>query len=121
MKRRAAFHLLSRLCSTAPETHSALVDRFARRHTYLRISLTERCNLRCTYCMPEDGVPLSPSSELLSTPEIVALASLFGRLGVRKIRLTGGEPSLRKDLPHLVRELASLPGIEVIDSRLPVT
>lgn len=80
-----------------------MTDRHSRRHSYLRISLTERCNLRCTYCMPEDGVPLSPSADLLSTPEVARLVGIFAGAGVSKVRLTGGEPTLRKDLPDIVR------------------
>ncbi|KAI9316869.1 molybdopterin cofactor synthesis protein a [Dichotomocladium elegans] len=77
---------------------NALTDTFGRRHTYLRLSLTERCNLRCTYCMPEEGVPLTPNDQLLTTNEILTLARLFVEQGVTKIRLTGGEPTVRPDL-----------------------
>lgn len=87
---------------------SFLTDTHSRQHTYLRISLTEKCNLRCLYCMPEDGVPLSPKSTQLTTPEIVYLASLFVGQGVNKIRLTGGEPTVRKDIVPLMRQLGSL-------------
>lgn len=85
-----------------------LTDNFNRQHTYLRISITERCNLRCVYCMPEEGVPLTPDSKLLSTPEILHIASLFVSQGVTKIRLTGGEPTIRKDIIELVTELGKL-------------
>ncbi|GLD92107.1 hypothetical protein PINS_up000640 [Pythium insidiosum] len=95
---------------TVPVPHQ-FVDRFGRAHTYLRISLTERCNLRCRYCMPEEGVPLQPQDDLLSTTEIVRLASLFAASGVTRIRLTGGEPLLRRDLVDLVTQLRSIPGI----------
>lgn len=87
---------------------SFLTDTFDRKHTYLRISVTERCNLRCLYCMPEEGVPLSPPDHLLSTPEILHLAELFVSEGVTKIRLTGGEPTVRKDIVELVTELGKL-------------
>ncbi|SPO19713.1 related to Molybdopterin biosynthesis CNX2 protein [Ustilago trichophora] len=90
-----------------PPSH-ILRDRHSRQHTYLRISLTEKCNLRCLYCMPEDGVPLTPSPKLLSTSEIERLASLFVSQGVNKIRLTGGEPTVRSDLPQIVSSLAAL-------------
>lgn len=70
---------------------SPLTDSFGRRHTYLRISLTERCNLRCTYCMPADGVPLQAPERLLQSEEILRLAEVFVAHGVTKIRLTGGE------------------------------
>ncbi|KXZ52967.1 hypothetical protein GPECTOR_8g34 [Gonium pectorale] len=85
-----------------------LTDRFSRHHTYLRISLTERCNLRCTYCMPDEGVALTPGGQLLSTPEIMRLARLFVEAGVTKIRLTGGEPTLRRDITELVSQLSGL-------------
>ncbi|TGJ83171.1 hypothetical protein E0Z10_g5598 [Xylaria hypoxylon] len=85
-----------------------LTDTFHRQHDYLRISLTERCNLRCVYCMPEEGVPLSPQRELLTTPEIIMLSSLFVSQGVTKIRLTGGEPTVRKDILPLMRQIGSL-------------
>ena len=69
-----------------------LVDSFGRRHTYLRISLTERCNLRCQYCMPAEGVELTPSGQLLTAEEVLRLARLFVAAGVDKIRLTGAPP-----------------------------
>src|SRR2546430_10425002 len=73
-----------------------LLDRFGRSHTYLRISIIEKCNLRCRYCMPAEGVPLLPKDDLLTFEEIERLAALFVRLGVRKIRVTGGEPLVRR-------------------------
>ncbi|KAJ6446333.1 molybdenum cofactor biosynthesis protein 1 B [Purpureocillium lavendulum] len=85
-----------------------LTDTFHRQHDYLRISVTERCNLRCVYCMPEEGVPLSPNRELLTTPEIVMLSSLFVSQGVNKIRLTGGEPTVRRDIVSLMHQIGAL-------------
>ncbi|KAI8676995.1 hypothetical protein LRP88_09985 [Fusarium phalaenopsidis] len=85
-----------------------LTDTFHRQHDYLRISVTERCNLRCVYCMPEEGVPLSPNRELLTTPEIVLLSSVFVSQGVTKIRLTGGEPTVRRDILPLMRQIGDL-------------
>ena len=85
-----------------------LTDSFSRQHDYLRISVTERCNLRCTYCMPEEGIPLSPPSHLLTTPEIVYLSALFVSQGVTKIRLTGGEPTIRKDIVPLMQQVGDL-------------
>ncbi|KAF9358746.1 Molybdenum cofactor synthesis protein 1 [Mortierella sp. AD094] len=85
-----------------------LTDNFSRQHTYLRISLTEKCNLRCTYCMPAEGVDLSPKDDILTTPEIIRLARLFVKEGVTKIRLTGGEPTVRKDINELVEQLGEL-------------
>ncbi|ODQ81481.1 hypothetical protein BABINDRAFT_18435, partial [Babjeviella inositovora NRRL Y-12698] len=91
-----------------------LTDTFNRQHDYLRISLTERCNLRCQYCMPAEGVELSPEGNLLTTPEILRLARLFVSQGVRKVRLTGGEPTIRSDILELVNELHAIPGLEEI-------
>lgn len=85
-----------------------LTDTYSRQHDYLRISVTERCNLRCTYCMPEEGVPLSPLSHLLTTPEIIYLSSLFVSEGVTKIRLTGGEPTIRHDIVPLMHSIGDL-------------
>jgi len=85
---------------------SSLMDSYGRHHKYLRLSLTERCNLRCTYCMPVDGVPLSPPSHLLQTDELLQLAQFFAQQGVTKFRLTGGEPTLRNDLTHIIQGLA---------------
>lgn len=85
-----------------------LTDSFGRRHDYLRISLTERCNLRCTYCMPPEGVDLSPKEQYMTSEEIIGIASEFVKMGVRKIRLTGGEPLIRKDFEWTLRQLAAL-------------
>ncbi|EGD55129.1 GTP 3',8-cyclase MoaA [Gordonia neofelifaecis] len=87
-----------------------LVDKFGRVHRDLRISLTDRCNLRCTYCMPADGVPWIPRPELLTSDEIVSLAVVFASLGILEIRLTGGEPLLRPDVVDVVRRLAAIEG-----------
>lgn len=87
-------------------------DRFGRTIDYLRVSLTDRCNFRCVYCMPEQGFPCTPKEEQLSAEEIVRLCRVAANLGIRKIRLTGGEPLLRHDLVDIVRELASAKGIE---------
>jgi len=89
--------------------NNILTDSFGRSHTYLRISLIERCNLRCTYCMPAEGVPLMPRSHLMSYEEIFTIASLFVKHGVSKIRLTGGEPLIRKDIPVILEKLSTLP------------
>ncbi|RMZ88515.1 hypothetical protein DV736_g4256, partial [Chaetothyriales sp. CBS 134916] len=87
---------------------SFLTDNYGREHSYLRISVTERCNLRCLYCMPEEGVSLSPPAHILTTPEIVYLSSVFVDQGVDKIRLTGGEPTVRKDIVSLMRQIGQL-------------
>ncbi len=86
-----------------------LTDTFNRKHSYLRISLTERCNLRCTYCMPAEGSVLSPKSQLMTADEIYEIAQAFVANGVTKIRLTGGEPLVRKDFTAILEKLASLP------------
>ena len=87
------------------------VDRFGRKHTYLRISVTERCNLRCTYCMPAEGVDLTPREAILTFEEIERLARLFVANGVDKIRLTGGEPLVRKQVEDLVDMIGRIPGL----------
>ncbi|XP_039322242.1 molybdenum cofactor biosynthesis protein 1 isoform X1 [Saimiri boliviensis] len=91
-----------------------LTDSFGRQHSYLRISLTEKCNLRCQYCMPEEGVQLTPKANLLTTEEILTLARLFVKEGVDKIRLTGGEPLIRPDVVDIVAQLQQLEGLRTI-------
>lgn len=86
----------------------ALVDSFYRQHDYLRISLTEKCNLRCFYCMPEEGVELSPKEHILTDDEVIRLATLFVKSGVTKIRLTGGEPTVRKGMIDLMGRINEL-------------
>ena len=96
------------LIKNAKPFSSFLTDTYQRQHDYLRISLTEKCNLRCVYCMPEEGVPQSPPAELLTTPEIYLLSQVFVSEGVTKIRLTGGEPTVRKDILPLMHQIGSL-------------
>ena len=84
-----------------------LTDTHGRHHNYLRISLSERCNLRCQYCMPPEGIQLSPSSNLLTDEEITRLVDVFVKNGVDKVRLTGGEPLLRPNLASLIRHISS--------------
>jgi cyclic pyranopterin phosphate synthase len=91
---------------------SPLVDSFGRVHDNLRISVTDRCNIRCFYCMPESGVEFMERSEILSFEEIERFARVAVRLGITKLRVTGGEPLVRKDLPVLIRKLAAIPGIQ---------
>jgi molybdenum cofactor biosynthesis protein A len=86
-----------------------IIDQHNRIHNYLRISLTERCNLRCFYCMPEEGVELAPKSHLMTYEEIMGIAKEFVSLGVNKIRLTGGEPLVRKDVHYIIEQLGTLP------------
>jgi len=90
------------------QNDTILTDDFGRKHNYLRISLIEKCNLRCTYCMPADGVLLSPKKDIMTADEIYAIAKTFVNNGVDKIRLTGGEPLLRKDFPKIIAKLSSL-------------
>src|SRR5881227_1666626 len=89
-----------------------LVDTFARPLGNLRLSVTDRCNLRCEYCMPEDDYVWLPREDVLHFEEISALADVFLSLGVDKIRLTGGEPLLRRDVAALVRMIAAKPGLK---------
>jgi cyclic pyranopterin phosphate synthase len=89
-----------------------LTDTFNRNHNYLRISLTDVCNFRCTYCMPKEDMTFTPGPNLMQTDEVVALAKIFVQNGVDKIRLTGGEPLMRKDFDNIVSQL-SLLGITV--------
>jgi len=86
-----------------------LIDQYQRVHDYLRISLTDKCNFRCLYCMPDENMQFWPQERLMQTEEIIAIARLFVSLGVRKIRLTGGEPLVRKDAPAIITALAQLP------------
>ena len=89
-------------------SRGALVDRFGRVATDLRVSLTDRCSLRCAYCMPPEGLPWLPRHELLTDDELVRLVRVAVSLGVREVRLTGGEPLLRPGVPDLVRRMAEL-------------
>lgn len=89
-----------------------LIDNFGRKHEYLRISLTERCNLRCFYCMPAEGVSLSPPETIMQAHEVIAIAKTFVGLGIKKIRLTGGEPLVRKDARKILNEIHQM-GVEV--------
>ncbi|HEX6598308.1 MAG TPA: GTP 3',8-cyclase MoaA [Gemmatimonadaceae bacterium] len=93
---------------------SALHDQFGRTIEYLRISVTDRCNFRCRYCMPLEGLPWLPKSDILSYEEIAAVVGQLAPLGLRRIRLTGGEPTIRPDLPALVRLLRAVPAVEDI-------
>ena len=89
-----------------------LLDGFGRRVDYLRLSVTDRCDLRCSYCMPEGFKGYEEPRHWLSFDEIERLLAVFARLGLKRVRLTGGEPLLRKNLPDLARRLAALPGID---------
>ncbi len=91
-----------------------MIDQCGRNIDYIRISLTDRCNLRCVYCMPEDGVDSISHEEILSYEEIVRLVKIAASIGFRKIKLTGGEPLVRKAVPDLVKELKAIEGIEQV-------
>lgn len=91
-----------------------LVDKYGRQLTYLRLSVTDRCNFRCYYCMPEEGMDFASRKDLLSFDELYTLSALFCRMGVNKIRITGGEPFVRNGLLPFLRKLSQLPGLEEI-------
>lgn len=90
------------------ENKFLLEDTFGRHHNYLRISITEHCNLRCSYCMPEEGISLTPKSHLMTSDEILFIAKTFVAVGITKIRLTGGEPLVRKDAKKIILDLGKL-------------
>jgi GTP 3',8-cyclase len=92
--------------------YPSLVDRFGRQIDYLRLSVTDRCDLRCTYCIPEGFKGFEEPQDWLNFDEIERVVGAFGRLGVKRVRLTGGEPLLRRNLPQLASRLSALPGIE---------
>lgn len=95
-------------------SRSRLTDRFGREHKYLRISVTDRCNFRCLYCMPHEGVTWKPHSEILSLEEIVRLIDIFVGMGIEKIRFTGGEPTVRKGLESLISAAVANPGVKSV-------
>jgi cyclic pyranopterin phosphate synthase len=91
-----------------------LVDRFGRNIDYLRVSVTDRCNYRCLYCMPEEGILLEPHADILTYEEIVTVVKAAAQNGIKRVRLTGGEPLVRRDLPWLVQSLVAIQGIEEV-------
>jgi cyclic pyranopterin phosphate synthase len=93
-------------------SHAPLTDSWGREIRSLRVSVTDRCNFRCRYCMPAEGLPWLPQPEVLTFEEIHRLVRLMAQMGVREVRLTGGEPLVRRDLPELVERLARTPGVE---------
>src|SRR6185437_11086135 len=103
---------------------TTLTDSYGRRIKNMRISITDKCNFRCVYCMPAEGLPWLPKSEILTYEEITRIAHVATELGVEQIRLTGGEPLVRRDVPVLVRMLHELPGLRSLSlttngTRLP--
>ncbi|GAA1687506.1 GTP 3',8-cyclase MoaA [Microbacterium sediminicola] len=95
-----------------PGFRGPLVDRFGRVHRDLRISLTDRCSLRCTYCMPAEGVEWLAKDSILTTDELVRVARVLAELGITEVRLTGGEPLLRRDVVEVVRRMAEIEGVD---------
>ncbi len=93
---------------------SALVDRFHRQATTLRLSITDRCNMACTYCVPPEGVVLKKACDLMTDDEVLRMAGVFVSLGVEKIRLTGGEPLVRRSVVDIARRLKALPGLKTL-------
>ncbi len=91
-----------------------LIDTYNRKIDYIRISVTDRCNLRCIYCMPSDGVREITHSEILTYEEIIRILSIATNLGIKKVRITGGEPLVRKGLPYLIKTISNLGAIEEI-------
>ncbi|KAK6760605.1 hypothetical protein RB195_021898 [Necator americanus] len=110
-KRDAIRALINQIEKEKGAAKLPFVDTHGRVHSYLRISLTEKCNLRCLYCMPEEGVQLTPPSNLLTSDEIVRLVELFASHGIDKIRLTGGEPTIRRDIVEIVERIRNIDGI----------
>src|SRR5437016_3126566 len=92
--------------------HQQLTDSYGRQIRSLRVSVTDRCNFRCTYCMPPEGIELLPRAHFLTYAEMQRAVRIMCSLGIRKVRLTGGEPLLRKDLHDLVALLRDTPGLE---------
>jgi len=92
-----------------------LYDNHGRKIDYLRLAVTDRCNLRCFYCMPHEGIDFVPRSDLLTYEELLRLCSVFSELGIRKIRITGGEPFVRKGIDSFLRELSKTPGLEELN------
>src|SRR5438874_7079995 len=88
-----------------------LVDSYGRRITSMRLSIADKCNFRCTYCMPAEGLPWLKKAEILSYEEIERLARVAVSIGIEQIRLTGGEPLVRRDVPELVRQLRQIDGL----------
>ncbi|MCI0434695.1 MAG: GTP 3',8-cyclase MoaA [Gemmatimonadetes bacterium] len=111
--------LLDRAASARREVERAresqgMRDGFGRRIEYLRISVTDKCNLRCVYCMPEGGLPWLRRADLLTYEEIESIVRTMAGMGLKRVRITGGEPLVRRDLPTLIRAIAAVPGIEDI-------
>lgn len=100
--------------ASSSHSPSSAFDAYGRQMTYLRISLTDRCNFRCVYCMPATGMKFQPREELLTDDELLRLVGLFAKSGFTKLRLTGGEPTIRPHVEDLIRAMKAFPGIEEI-------
>lgn len=100
--------------SSTDTKYAPLQDTFGRTFDYVRIALTEKCNLRCTYCMPEEGVDFKNGEQILSADETLRVIGVLAKMGVRKVRYTGGEPLVRKDIVKLVEGAANTPGVESV-------
>ncbi|HEX6309128.1 MAG TPA: GTP 3',8-cyclase MoaA [Longimicrobiales bacterium] len=98
----------------APADTGGMRDGFGRRIHYLRISVTDKCNLRCVYCMPEEGLPWLRRDDLLTYEEIERIVATMAGMGLRRVRITGGEPLVRRELPSLIARITAVPGIEDI-------
>lgn len=90
---------------------SPLIDSYGRKHDYLRISVTDQCNLQCVYCMPEEGMEFAPPAHVLRAEEIYEIVKVAAKMGISKLRITGGEPTVRKDLTDIISKLSSIEGI----------
>ncbi len=95
-------------------TTSPLIDRYDRQITYLRLSVTDRCNYRCVYCMPVEGISYMPQAELLTFEEIEDVVSALAAVGVQRVRVTGGEPLVRRDITNLIQRLGEIDGIDEV-------
>jgi GTP 3',8-cyclase len=102
------------MIAALPVSNAPVTDNFGRRIEYLRISLTDRCNLRCVYCMPEEGVPYEDPAGVLTFDEIERVVRVLAGAGLQKVRLTGGEPLVRKNVPELAARLNTVPGIREV-------
>ena len=91
-----------------------MIDRCGRNIDYLRISVTDRCNLRCIYCMPKEGIRLTGRENILQEPEIIRVCRVMAELGIKKIKITGGEPLVRPRMPGLIHQIKAIPGIEKV-------
>lgn len=91
-----------------------MIDRCGRNIDYLRISVTDRCNLRCIYCMPEEGIRLTEREKILQEPEIIRVCKVMAELGITKIKITGGEPLVRSRIPELIYQIKEISGIEKV-------